>query len=212
MSEENKLTIYGKLIKARIEIQKNKLKMTGKNTYSNYNYYKMSDILPAINKAEFNNGLCSVFVLNENNPILTIYDIDGNDKIEMTMPYAEAQMKGAPKIHNLGASCMYTQRYLLLMAYGISENDFVDSDMHIVSKKVSREQVNSLEELLLKTKTNIDNFKKYIAKTYKKSDLIDLNLEEYLNLWVAVEKRIPTESDAEKELDSLVGNTNNTGD
>ena len=50
MTEENKLNIYQKIQKARVELQNSKLKKSGKNDFSKYEYFELGDFLPNINK------------------------------------------------------------------------------------------------------------------------------------------------------------------
>lgn len=210
MSEKIKTSIYFKLSKTRMEIQKTKPKMTGKNNYSKYDYYKMSDILPIINKAEMNNGICSIFTMQDNIPKLTTYDVENPDNtIIISIPYAEAQMKNAPKVHNIAASCAYFHRYLLLLNYGISDNDFVDSEQHISSMLVSKIQIDNMMSLISKTAINKAGIIKYMKSKYNKDDFAKLNLEEYYNVWEKIEAQIPSE--IENEIDNILdGNANNT--
>ena len=42
-------SIYEKLAQMRVELQSKKLTKTGKNTYSKYDYYELSDFLPSCN-------------------------------------------------------------------------------------------------------------------------------------------------------------------
>ena len=42
-------SIYEKLAQMRVELQSKKLTKTGKNIYSKYDYYELSDFLPSCN-------------------------------------------------------------------------------------------------------------------------------------------------------------------
>ena len=60
--------IQEKLQQARIELQKQKLKKSGKNNYSGFTYYELADFLPQVNtifndlKVFSNFSIDSVFV------------------------------------------------------------------------------------------------------------------------------------------------------
>ena len=44
------MNIYEKMQKAKVDLQKEDLKKTGENKFSNYKYYELGDFMPAINK------------------------------------------------------------------------------------------------------------------------------------------------------------------
>ena len=45
MGEQKQLNIYQKLQKSRVDLQNKKLKKTGINKYSNYDYFELGDLL-----------------------------------------------------------------------------------------------------------------------------------------------------------------------
>ena len=62
MAEEIKIiNIYQKLQKSRVELQAKNLKKSGKNSYSNYEYFELGDFLPGVNEVCNNNGLATIF-------------------------------------------------------------------------------------------------------------------------------------------------------
>ena len=44
------MNVFEKLQKARVDLQKKELKKSGKNTYSNYDYFQLADFLPELNE------------------------------------------------------------------------------------------------------------------------------------------------------------------
>ena len=46
---EQKLNLFQKLQKARVELQEMNLKKSGQNKFAGFSYYELSDFLPAIN-------------------------------------------------------------------------------------------------------------------------------------------------------------------
>lgn len=134
------MNLYQKLAKARVELQKKDIKKTGVNKYSGFNYFDLKDFLPEIN-AIFNElGLLSQFriekqvkAIKEEVEItiiakLTIYNAEKpEEQIEFISPVAEAGMKGATPIQQVGAMHTYMRRYLWLEAMEIVESDDVDA-------------------------------------------------------------------------------------
>lgn len=117
--------IYMKLQAARCELQKRNLKKSGKNSYSNFMYYELADFLPATNEVLEKVGLCPVFFISNGNAYLRIY-ADKEQMIEFVAPTAEAGIKGATAIQNLGALITYMRRYMYMLAMEIVENDAID--------------------------------------------------------------------------------------
>lgn len=121
------MSVYRKLQWARNELSKAKIKKTGHNSYGGWFYYELGDFIPAIHKLFDEAGLCGVVTFGET-ATLTVYDAEGEGKIEFSTPivYAEAA-KGQP-IQQLGSTHTYLRRYLWLMAMEIVEADAVDAE------------------------------------------------------------------------------------
>lgn len=143
------MNIYEKLQKCRIELQRLKLKKSGKNKFSGFSYFELSDFLPAVNELFDKYKLFSNFsIVNEGMAKLTIIDseyinsmkftIDNRTgetniyppslvkefwAIEFTSPIEELELKGCNKIQALGGIHTYMKRYLYLNALEIVEND-----------------------------------------------------------------------------------------
>ncbi len=135
MSEK---TVYQKLSEARFKLQQKKLKKSGKNKYSGFDYFELSDFLPSINEIFNEVGLCSQFYItptkaDENTgevieiAVLNVINAEKADEvIQFKSPVDEAGMKGASPIQQLGAKHTYMRRYLWLEAMEICEHDEVD--------------------------------------------------------------------------------------
>jgi hypothetical protein len=121
------MSVYRKLQWARNELSKAKIKKTGHNSYGGWFYYELGDFIPAIHKLFDEAGLCGVVTFGDT-ATLTVYDAEGEGKIEFSTPivYAEAA-KGQP-IQMLGSTHTYLRRYLWLMAMEIVEADAVDAE------------------------------------------------------------------------------------
>jgi len=127
--------IWKKLVNARMAVQESDIKMSGNNTYSNYKYFELADIMPAINKANAENGVISLFNLVEEATgqiaVLELIDIEDGTSITFKSKTSECIMKTKEgrvnPIQELGATHTYMRRYMYLGAYEIAEADSVNS-------------------------------------------------------------------------------------
>lgn len=126
--QKEQYNVYVKLQSARVRLQAAGLKKTGENTYSHFKYFQLDDFLPTVNKIFAELGLCSVFSITGDTAVLTIVNAeDTTQAVTFTSPIAEAGIKGASAIQQLGGIHTYMRRYLWLMAMEITEADTVDS-------------------------------------------------------------------------------------
>ena len=121
------MNIYEKLQTVRVALQAQNLKKSGKNTYSNYNYYELADFLPEIMQLMAANKMTSVISFTKELATLTLIDTEKPDAhIIFTSPMAGANLKAAHEIQNLGAVETYQRRYLYMTAFEIVEADVLD--------------------------------------------------------------------------------------
>ncbi|MDR0753732.1 MAG: ERF family protein [Holosporaceae bacterium] len=151
--EEKKLNIYDKLAKARVQLQKLNLKKSGRNKFSGFSYYELSDFLPRINEIFENLGLYSRFCTDTDKKAayLTIINRDNPEEQETySSPTAEIELKGCTAIQAVGAVHTYMKRYLYMNALEIVENDMLDAQAGDISKDefyVNYENIADLNEL-----------------------------------------------------------------
>lgn len=121
------MNIYEKLQKCRVELQQAGIKKSGENTFSNYDYFELSDFLPKTNELFMQNKLCGIVTFDKENATLTIIDTEKpEDKIIFISPMADATLKGCHPIQNAGAVQTYQRRYLYIAAMEVSEPDIID--------------------------------------------------------------------------------------
>lgn len=170
MSEE-KLNVYQKLQKIRVELQNKKIKKSGKNAYAGFTYYELKDFIPAINELMLKYGVSSNFSIDEDRAVLTITDLDDlNSFIVFASPIAEAQLKGCTPIQALGAVHTYMKRYLYLNAFEIVEDDLLDAQAGNIKTKDKNYDEKAIAGL--KDISTIADLNKYYGE-YKK-DVDDL--------------------------------------
>lgn len=118
------MTIYEKLNKARLLFAESGAKMSGKNTYADYSYFELADILPKINKLAVELGFFCETSFTAELASLTIRDTEQPEsKVVFTSPMSSATLKGCHEVQNLGAVQTYLKRYLYQHAFEIVEAD-----------------------------------------------------------------------------------------
>jgi hypothetical protein len=171
--------IYQKIQSARIELQNLSLKKTGKNSYSNYTYYELSDFLPAINILMDKHGIFSEFSIQRMTDVeiavLRLYNTDNPAEIAaFTLPTAEVEIGkkkdgtgGADPIQNLGGKTTYMRRYLHMIAFEMVESDTVEQIKRELTDEVSDDdlaQIKTAPDITSLQKTCATLKTKYNAK------------------------------------------------
>lgn len=117
-------TVYSKLQAVRAGLAEQKLNKSGKNKFSGYSYYELSDFMKSITRLCDKNKLCTAFDFTSHFAVLRIINAEKPQEVlTFHSPMAKAEVKGCQSIQNLGAIETYERRYLYLMAFDISEPD-----------------------------------------------------------------------------------------
>lgn len=171
---ENKKNVFWKLQAVRVDLQKKEMKKSGKNTFSHYDYFELSDFLPIVNELCMKHGITPIITFTPQEAKLTIYNQeDKEDTIEFTSPFVVCELKGSNRLQSLGSSHTYLRRYLYLCAFELVESDGMDGlseeDRKEV-KPVNEAEENKKEELIkfiLKNKEN-EKLKESLKEVLKK--------------------------------------------
>jgi hypothetical protein len=145
--------IYFKLQKARVMIQNMNLKKSGKNKFSGFTYYELSDFMPVVNNILDELKLTTTFCLEAGTATLTIINCETpEEKIVVSSPTIQVEMKGCTPIQCLGALHTYMRRYLYMNALEIVENDMLDAQAGNIQAtedglQIRCEDINSIGEL-----------------------------------------------------------------
>jgi hypothetical protein len=121
------MSVHKKLMAARVRLQSTEMKKSGLNKFAGYSYFELGDFIPHIQTIFNDLGLCGVVSFNTEYATLCITDVEDGTVIVVTSPMAEANLKGAHPIQNLGAVESYQRRYLWMTAMEIVEHDIIDS-------------------------------------------------------------------------------------
>jgi hypothetical protein len=121
------MSVYRKLQAARAEFLLAPIKKSGKNKFAGFEYFELSDFIPAVSKIFDMAGLCGVVRFTDTEASLTVYDADSDGSIVFTSPLVMAENAKGQAIQSLGSTHTYFRRYLWLLAMDIVEVDLVDA-------------------------------------------------------------------------------------
>jgi len=121
------MTVHRKLMEARVRLQATELKKSGLNKFAGYSYFELADFIPAIQQIFYDVGLCGIVSFKSDYAELSIYDTEDGTMVMITSPMADANLKGAHPIQNLGAMESYQRRYLWMTALELVEHDAIES-------------------------------------------------------------------------------------
>ena len=120
------------IIKIRVDLQKSKLKKSGKNKYAGFEYYELSDFLPQLNELMLKEGVNDIVSIENNEATLTL--TKGEEKNIYKIPFVLFETpltkEGKPSMQDiqyLGALNTYYKRYLYLNAFGITDGEVIES-------------------------------------------------------------------------------------
>lgn len=129
------MTVHRKLMEARVRLQATELKKSGLNKFAGYSYFELGDFIPAIQQIFYDVGLCGIVSFKSDYAELAIYDTEDGTMVTITSPMAEANLKGAHPIQNLGAMESYQRRYLWMTAMELVEHDAIESSTNADAPK-----------------------------------------------------------------------------
>jgi hypothetical protein len=121
------MSVYHKLMKARVMLQSREMKKSGHNKFAGYTYFELGDFLPHIQSIFNEIGLCGVVSFGRETATLSIIDSDDGSVFDITCPMSSASLKGCHDVQNLGAVMTYIRRYLWTTALEIVEHDVLDA-------------------------------------------------------------------------------------
>jgi hypothetical protein len=202
------MSAHKKLAKARVMLQERTLTKTGHNKFAGYKYFELGDFMPAINDIFHALDLCGVVSYGSDLATLTITDTQDGTQLQITSPMAEANLKGAHPIQNLGAVETYTRRYLWVTAMEIVEHDALDasepakaakqiSPMQGAQDNLPPEELEYLKELSVAIieMVNLGN----VVDAYKEIQGQSLDNEQMIALWSLLPSNVRTKLKKAKE-------------
>ena len=147
--------IYELLQEVRLEMSKAPLKKTGFNKHLSFNYFELADFVPTATRLFAERKLCPIFNIGYDSngvEIASLVITKGTEQVRFMTPTDNpTNMTG---IQALGAKITYLRRYLYMIALDLVENDIVDAsidetsrDAKVEDKKATPKQVEMLRSL-----------------------------------------------------------------
>lgn len=182
---ENK-TLNESIIDIRVKLQNSKIKKSGKNKSTAFEYFELADFLPILNELMLDEKVNDRFYIKDNYASLELQK--GNETNTYTMPFVlfdtplnfkkdkngnfmkdcngnYLKVKSMQDIQYLGALNTYYKRYLYLNAFGITDGEIIDS-MDNSELEDNKKVVKTKEELKIQ-KSQIE----IISRFYKEENL-----------------------------------------
>ena len=176
------------IIKIRVDLQKSKIKKSGKNKFAGFDYYELSDFLPKLNELMLEEGINDIFTIKDGIAKLILLKADEKQEYEIpferfTTPVNKNGQASMQDIQYLGALNTYYKRYLYLNAFGITDGEVIDgmnNEELETTKKAAKDELMATEEQKAKIKEiyTIDEIKEYLQNVVEKKKLSDLTLVE----------------------------------
>lgn len=170
--------IYQKVNNIKQDFLNKKIKKTGKNSYSGFEYYELSDITPALIDLMNKYKIYSYISFNNELAKITLVNIENTQEtITMTSPMVTPEIKGANGTQQLGGAITYLRRYLYLIAFDIVEPDLFDKDLG----KTNSNENNSDDKATVSQLAYIDSLKldkQAICQTYKINSITELTKDQ----------------------------------
>ena len=181
-----KLNIYEKIQKAKVELSQLELKKTGKN--QSMKYFELGDFLPALNLILVDYKLFTEISFGDM-AILTITNAEKPDeRVTYTSPMAEAKLRNCHDVQNLGAAQTFLRRYLYMNAFDIVEGDILDAtldvgkDTNVPTKKapykLANNWIQSVQITAKECNYTGDAAKKLIKEKYSKTSSTLLTVDQ----------------------------------
>ena len=190
MKEETKRNLNESIIKIRVDLQKSKIKKSGKNKFAGFDYYELSDFLPKLNELMLEEGINDIFTIEDSIAKLILLKGDERQEYEIpferfTTPVNKNGQASMQDIQYLGALNTYYKRYLYLNAFGITDGEVIDGmnneELETTKKIVKpKDELMATEEQKAKIKEiyTVEEIKEYLQDVVEKKRLSDLTLIE----------------------------------
>jgi hypothetical protein len=121
-------TIYAKLVDARSMFHKHEIKKTGRNTYSNYDYFELADFLIPAMQILAANDLMAIVSFETELATMTVHDMKTGESFVITSPMSTANLKACQPVQSMGACQTFVRRYLYTSLFEIVEHDALEEN------------------------------------------------------------------------------------
>ena len=143
---ETTKNLLKKLAQAKLDISNTKISKEGTNDFSHYDYFTPEQVNKIVQKVCFENGLFTKFDLKRNERwvygVLTVYDIESEETISFEWATAIPEIKATNVAQQIWGCMTYTERYLKMTAFWITDNS-LDFDTTENTKKTVNQKSES---------------------------------------------------------------------
>lgn len=219
-TEKKTENVYSKLLEARRLFAESGIKKEGVNSYAEYDYFRLEEIVP-VKQAIFEKvGLCDVISFTDGMATLAIVNVDNPTEVVTFVSQLdrdESMIKNP--IQKVGAVQTYVRRYLYMNALDIVEADAIElttgkedteePKTKAKSTKSTRPKTNAEREEIAEdltdsdgeaTTTQIKSIKKGLTKLRDKEDS---DYEDYIKTCIKAIKRGLSKTEADEMLKAI---------
>ena len=104
------MSVYTKLMQARLILQGKQLNKSGHNKFAGYKYFELGDFLPVVQNIFADLKLCGYVSFFPDVAVLTIVDTEDGSMLNINSPMSSAALKRFHEVQNLGAVQTYLSR------------------------------------------------------------------------------------------------------
>jgi len=186
------MNVYEKLNLAREKFHSAEIKKSGHNKFAGYTYFELGDfVVPALRIFK-EVGLTSIISFDRDLASMQIIDTaKPEDRIVITSPMSEAQLKGCHPVQNLGAVETYIRRYLWVAALEVVEHDSLDSSEPVKAEpKVEEKKEEKIDNLIAGRYVPDDSKHRLFVDSMADWGGSCTSLEDLMELWKANQKTI----------------------
>lgn len=206
------MSVYTKLMQARMRLHGQQIKKSGYNTFAKYHYMELADFLIPTQQIFSDLGLCGIVSFTADIASLTIIDTHDGAQHIITSPMGRAELKGCHEVQNIGAVETYQRRYLWVTAMEIVEHDALDSAEPLPKVKTTGVMADVLKDLppldahetlyYKELAANVEDL--FVAKgqatAYERIIAEQLDSENSMYLWALLGSKVRTALKNEKNL------------
>jgi hypothetical protein len=185
------MNVYEKLNLAREKFHSAEIKKSGHNKFAGYTYFELGDfVVPAL-RIFREVGLTSVISFDRDLASMQIIDTaKPEDRIVITSPMSEAQLKGCHPVQNLGAVETYIRRYLWVAALEVVEHDSLDSSEPVKAEPKAEEKKEKIDNLIAGRYVPDDSKHRLFVDSMEDWGGSCTSLDDLMELWKANQKTI----------------------
>ena len=184
--------VVRKLQQARCHIKSNNMKKDGQNKFSKYSYFTPEQINLLVSQAEKETTLFHKFdmIKNENGYLgtLEIIDFETGESILFKQVTDIPELKATNITQQIGGAVTYTNRYLLMTAFDITENDS-DFDAQDNREQSKNDKKKGIVADALKAIQNAKT-SETLSKIKKGMNVYIWNKDEVQTLTMAIESKL----------------------